>query len=161
MSNEIKTRIKNKVDYLAKWSNSAVELLDGEIAIVRVPTGETHTNPVTGKSEPVTALLMKIGDGSSSFADLPWLSAKAADVYTWAKNEKAVDIPVTVGSTQTTLGAYLAKIDTNGSDISANNSAISGIKNNYLRVDDNNQLVHYQNGSETEIIFDCGGAPID
>lgn len=160
MSKEIKTRIKNKVDYLANWANSTVELLDGEIAIVRVPTGETHTNPVTGKAEPVTALLMKIGDGSSSFADLPWLSAKAADVYTWAKNEKAVDIPVAVGNTSTTLGAYLEKIDINISDISANKSDISAIQSNYIRVDSNNQLVHCENGANTEIIFDCGGAPI-
>jgi hypothetical protein len=28
---------------------------------------------------------MKVGDGTSSFADLKWMSAKASDVYDWAK----------------------------------------------------------------------------
>ena len=65
------TRIKNKVDTLAKWQDYTGTLLDGEIAVVRVPTGTSYTNPVTGKSEPVVELLMKVGDGSTPFADLP------------------------------------------------------------------------------------------
>lgn len=81
------TRIKNKVDNLSAWQSYTGTLLDGEIAVVRVPTGQTYTNPVTGKSEPVVELLMKVGDGSSTFANLPWLSAKASDVYNWAKLE--------------------------------------------------------------------------
>ena len=79
------TRIKNKVDTLAKWNAYTGTLLDGEIAVVRVPTGESYTNPVTGKNEPVVELLMKVGDGSTDFADLKWMSAKASDVYDWAK----------------------------------------------------------------------------
>ncbi len=86
------TRIKNKVDFLSAWQSSAANkvdsntrLLDGEIAIIRVPTGESYLNPVTGKSEPVVELLMKVGDGTSTFDALPWMSAKASDVYNWAK----------------------------------------------------------------------------
>lgn len=79
------TRIKNKVDTLAKWQAYTGTLLDGEIAVVRVPTGETYTNPVTGADEPVVELLMKVGDGSTTFANLPWMSAKASDVYDWGK----------------------------------------------------------------------------
>ncbi len=79
------TRIKNKVDTLAKWQAYTGTLLDGEIAVVRVPTGETYTNPVTGVDEPVVELLMKVGDGSTAFAELPWMSAKASDVYDWGK----------------------------------------------------------------------------
>lgn len=79
------TRIKNKVDTLAKWSAYAGTLLNGEIAVVRVPTGDTYTNPVTGVDEPVVELLMKVGDGSTTFANLPWMSAKASDVYDWGK----------------------------------------------------------------------------
>lgn len=85
MAKTIITRIKNKVDTLAKWSAYTGTLLDGEIAVVRVPTGETYTNPVTGIDEPVVELLMKVGDGTSPFANLPWMSAKASDVYDWAK----------------------------------------------------------------------------
>jgi hypothetical protein len=78
------TRIKNKVDTYSNWVDTT-GLLDGEIAIVRVPTNEVYVNPVTGKSEPVVELLMKVGDGEHDFNDLPWLSAKASDVYDWAK----------------------------------------------------------------------------
>lgn len=82
----INTRIKNRVDTLSAWLGDGVELLSGEIAVVRVPTGDTYVNPVTGAAEPVTELLMKVGDGTSSFDQLPWLSAKASDVYGWAKS---------------------------------------------------------------------------
>ena len=81
----IVTRIKNKVDTLSAWQSYTGTLLNGEIAVVRVPTGETYTNPVTGADEPVIELLMKVGDGTSTFAQLPWMSAKASDVYDWAK----------------------------------------------------------------------------
>ncbi len=84
----IVTRIKNKVDTLSAWQSYTGTLLNGEIAVVRVPTGETYTNPVTGADEPVIELLMKVGDGTSTFAQLPWMSAKASDVYDWAKAAK-------------------------------------------------------------------------
>ena len=97
MSKTIITRIKNKVDNLSVWQNSVVNnvesstrLLNGEIALVRVPTGASQINPVTGKTEPVIELLMKVGDGTSTFDQLPWLSAKAADVYDWAKASTVV-----------------------------------------------------------------------
>ena len=105
MSNQlIKTRIKNKIDTLAQWIEKNPVLLLGEIAFVQVPTGETYVNPVTGADEPVVELLMKVGDGVHKFnevdastgkAYLPWLSAKASDVYNWAKAEKlaADDVP--------------------------------------------------------------------
>lgn len=111
----INTRIKNKVDNYDVWCNSSTTLLNGEIAIVRVQTGDTYTNPVTGKAEPVVELLMKVGDGESSFASLPWLSAKASDVYTWAKNATIEEVPVTinVGNTPTagTISSWLESIN--------------------------------------------------
>lgn len=119
------TRIKNKVDSLSAWQSYTGTLLNGEIAVVRVPTGTSYTNPVTGKTEPVVELLMKVGDGSTAFASLPWLSAKASDVYNWAKLEAATDIPVTINNTSSTLGAYLTKVNTNASNISSNTAKIN------------------------------------
>ena len=92
------TRIKNKVDTYANWKGTT-GLLDGEIAIVRVPTGETYTNPVTGTNEPAWELLMKVGQKDASgnpiaFNDLPWLSAKASDVYDWAKTQDPSSVTV-------------------------------------------------------------------
>lgn len=131
----ISTRIKNKVDNYSTWASSSNNLLNGEIAIVRVPTGESYINPVTGKSEPVVELLMKVGDGTSSFANLPWLSAKASDVYNWAKGATAEDVKIKIkkGSdstaTESTLGAWLKTAydagTANASNISKNTSAIT------------------------------------
>jgi hypothetical protein len=92
MSKTIKTRIKHRIDTLANWLNSTDILLSGEIAIVSTQAEEAYLNPVTGKTEPVADLLIKIGDGTKTFSELPWLSAKAADVYDWAKaSELAFD----------------------------------------------------------------------
>lgn len=77
----LKTRIKLKYDTLTNWQGEGanVVLLKGEIAVCEVPTG--------GSLEQVTppAILFKVGDGVKTFAQLPWASALAADVYAWAK----------------------------------------------------------------------------
>lgn len=123
----INTRIKNRVDSLANWQGEGVSLLPGEIALVRVTT---QTVDEHGNIVDVPALLMKVGEsdgngGTKAFDDLPWLSAIAADVYDWAKSASATDVPVTVGSTTSTLGAYLTQVNTNTSDISKNTAAIA------------------------------------
>lgn len=74
---EFKARLVNKIDTYANWTSNDPVLLKGEIAIVDVPTS---TDVV--QQEP--AVLMKIGDGTKKFSELPWISAKSADVYSWA-----------------------------------------------------------------------------
>lgn len=123
----INTRIKNRVDSLANWQADGVSLLPGEIALVKVTTQTIDDN---GQIVDVPAVLMKVGEsdgngGTKAFDELPWLSAIAADVYDWAKSTSAVDVPVTVGGTASTLGAYLTQVNTNTSDISANTQAIA------------------------------------
>lgn len=80
-SKTLKTRIKLKYDTLANWQagGADVVLLKGEVAICEVPVG--------GSVEQVTppAILFKVGDGVKTFAELPWVSGLAADVYAWAK----------------------------------------------------------------------------
>ena len=80
-SKTLKTRIKLKYDTLANWQGDGADvvLLKGEVAICEVPTG--------GSLEQVTppAILFKVGDGVKTFAQLPWVSGLAADVYAWAK----------------------------------------------------------------------------
>jgi hypothetical protein len=117
----ISTRIKNRLDTYSSWTAEDVELLPGEIAFVKITTQKVDESTREVISEP--ALLMKVGDLGSdnnpkAFNDLPWLSAKAADVYAWAKMEDASQIPVTVstGSGDTvvtsndTLGNWLKSI---------------------------------------------------
>lgn len=74
---EFKARLVNKIDTYANWTSNDPVLLKGEIAIVDVPAS---TDVV--QQEP--AVLMKIGDGTKKFNKLPWISAKSADVYSWA-----------------------------------------------------------------------------
>ena len=128
----IYTRVKNKVDSLAKWQASTTPLLAGEIAIVQVATGASYENPVTGKSEPVVELLMKVGDGTTAFNSLPWLSAKASDVYNWAKKPTAAEVSVKIITgtgenaveTSMTLGDLVRNVNENLADIGALGAAV-------------------------------------
>ena len=84
MANEkiLNTRIQLKYDTLANWNASSVILKPGELAIVQVPTVEAST---------LQPVMFKVGDGSKTFSQLDWASAKAADVYTWAK-KSGIDV---------------------------------------------------------------------
>ena len=77
----LNTRIQLKYDSYENWLKCDKDLLAGEIAIAYLgPTkSETTPSPDNG-SHPV---LFKVGPGK--FANLPWASALAADVYDWAK----------------------------------------------------------------------------
>lgn len=71
-------RLQLKGDALSAWSQANPVLLKNEIAIVTVPAESG-----TVAQEP--AVLFKVGDGTTAFNDLPFVSGKAADVYDWAK----------------------------------------------------------------------------
>lgn len=80
----LKTRIALKYDSYTSWTTSPgkdLVLLKGEIGICEIP----NTDP--GNTEATTAptVLFKIGDGEKKFSELNWASAKAADVFNWAK----------------------------------------------------------------------------
>lgn len=73
------TRIALKIDTLENWNNSTIVLMAGEVAIATASASAGN-----GLSEPVQ--MIKIGNGTDTFAKLPWaFHAKAADVYSWAK----------------------------------------------------------------------------
>lgn len=83
----LNTRIQLKYDTLANWQSEATAdkgallvLKKGELGIVEIPTSSPTAEQVTPP-----AILFKVGDGTTKFKDLPWTSALAADVYTWAK----------------------------------------------------------------------------
>lgn len=75
----LSTRITLKYDTLANWNASQFILKKGEVAICSLDTGET-----VNQSTP-PAVLLKVGDGTRKFSELPWASGLAADVYGWAK----------------------------------------------------------------------------
>jgi hypothetical protein len=77
MAKQINTRILLKYDSYDNWMASSFILKKGEAAICEMK------NTVDQSAEPT--ILVKFGDGSHSFSQLPWGSALAADVYAWAK----------------------------------------------------------------------------
>lgn len=82
MANYLNTRIKLRYDTLENWKSNDPTLLDGELAIVAIPTSSKDLQ-IEGTTPP--QILFKVGPGA--FNSLPYASGKAADVYTWAKQE--------------------------------------------------------------------------
>lgn len=95
----LNTRIVLKNDSLEKWNSSSLILKTGEVALAKIEAPQAGTEPK------VPTYLMKIGDGVSTFAELNWLAASAADVYSWAKKEKLAyaDLPETLRTEITNL----------------------------------------------------------
>lgn len=95
---DLKARLKLKYDLYANWITNDPVLLAGEAAIAVVPaeTGAVVQEPCT---------LIKIGDGTKKFSQLPFVSGLAADVYTWAK---AATKPTYTADEISGLDAYIS-----------------------------------------------------
>jgi len=95
MPNTINTRIQLKYDTLSNWilsstGTNAFKPLKGEICIAEIPkTNETQGNRTKYLDPP--AIGIKVGDGTHTFQELPWIQAIAGDVYSWAKTENKPD----------------------------------------------------------------------
>ena len=84
MANQyLNPRIQLMYDSLANWSTKNPVLLEGELAIAYLGNSHTTTTPDNG-THPI---LFKVGPGN--FNALPWTSALAADVYSWAKKSES------------------------------------------------------------------------
>ena len=79
-------RLSLKYDTLANWNASSLVLNAGEVGIA-VITGNKTLNGDTAQTPDNTppAIALKVGDGTHTFNQLPWLQAIAGDVYAWAK----------------------------------------------------------------------------
>ena len=94
----LNTVIKLRYDSYENWqANSTVVLQAGEAGICTIPA-----DTGTGLNEPAT--LMKIGNGTSTWAQLPWISSLAADVIPSLKGSNPT-LPV---ESVTGLDDYLA-----------------------------------------------------
>lgn len=76
----LNTRIALKYAPISDWNSSSLVLKAGELAIATVPSGDQ-----SGASQHLPAVVMKVGDGTHTFSELPYSQAIAADVYGWAK----------------------------------------------------------------------------
>lgn len=113
----LNVRIKNKYASYESWAQSNLILEPGEIAVayssvdVKVDNG-TAKHPF---------LLMKVGDGVNTFANLPWLSAKAADVLEAVKSEAGLTafIKTVVAASDGDLAALTTRVTTAEGEIDA------------------------------------------
>ena len=88
----LNTRIALKYDSYQNWQTHNPVLLKGEIAIAELPVSENKPGvgePNAAGSTPAIQnapnILIKVGDGINKYNDLKFVSALAADVYSWAK----------------------------------------------------------------------------
>ena len=88
----LNTRIALKYDSYGNWTEHNPILLKGEIAIAELPVSENKPGvgePNAAGSTPAIQnapnILIKVGDGTNHYNDLKFVSALAADVYSWAK----------------------------------------------------------------------------
>lgn len=58
--------------------------LKGEVCIAEISTDVL--NSTTTERKPT---MLKVGDGKTKFSALDWLSAKAADIYSWARQSES------------------------------------------------------------------------
>ena len=82
----LNTKIKLRYDSYENWSSNNPTLLAGEVALVYVPADkvvEVGEHNLTGTTPP--HVLMKVGDGTSDFNSLKYVSALAVDVNSYAK----------------------------------------------------------------------------
>lgn len=115
----LNTRIALKYDSYENWTHHNPILLKGEIAIAELPVSENKPGvgePNAAGSTPAIQnapnILIKVGDGTNHYNDLKFVSALAADVYSWAK---AATKPTYSASEITGLNAYISQTiqDTN------------------------------------------------
>ena len=113
----LNVRIKNKYDSYENWAASGLVLEAGEIAIAY----STVDVKVENGSVKHPFLLMKVGDGEKTFANLPWLSAKAADVLEAAKSEAGLTAFVknVVAASDGDLAALTTRVSTAEGEIDA------------------------------------------
>jgi hypothetical protein len=137
---KIQTRISLKYDSYAAWLNESVadkganlKLLPGELGICEIPSGSSAATTAP-------TVLFKVGaykkdtNGNNTtelytFKELPWASAKAADVYSWAKEASAnnVKVKITKGdeTEEKTLEAWFTSID---SSLNSQEQRISNVE---------------------------------
>lgn len=82
-NNRLNTRILLKYDTYANWTANNPVLLAGEVAIATIESGNLQTVNPNGVDTP--QVLIKVGNGTSNYNDLKFVSGLAADVYSWAK----------------------------------------------------------------------------
>lgn len=85
---QLNTRILLRYDSYASWIDKDPILKAGEVALATVESNFTNGadgNKVAANVQSAPTVLIKVGDGTHHYSELQFTSAKAADVYDWAK----------------------------------------------------------------------------
>lgn len=99
----LQTRIQLKYDTYANWMTNNPILKAGEVAIATIPSGESNDiGTITSNNLP--NVVIKVGDGTSDYQHLKFVSGLAADVYGWAKEK---DKPTYAATEITGLEEYI------------------------------------------------------
>lgn len=115
------TRIQLKYDTYANWSANNPVLKAGEMAIATVAAGEQSMSNLPN-------IVLKVGDGTSHYNDLKFVSALAADVHEWAKAQTK---PVYDAKEITGLADYIAERSDFDTDTQYQLVAVSGATYKY------------------------------
>ena len=113
-TNQIKTRILNKIDSYSNWiKEGAIVLKNGEIGIAQISTSDNQLTP--------PAVGIKVGDGSTPYAQLPWIQAIAGDVTAWCKEnmadfdkfkaQVALAVATSEGALQESINGLIGRVD--------------------------------------------------
>lgn len=83
----LNTRVQLKYDTYANWTSQNPILKAGEMAIATVASNDN--NKASTGFQNLPNIVIKVGDGTSHYNDLKFVSALAADVHEWAKAPSA------------------------------------------------------------------------
>lgn len=115
----LNTRIKLKYDSYENWIAKDPVLLAGEVAIATVATTDAGEN-MTHANLP--NVVLKVGDGSSKYSELKFVSALAADVHSWAK---AAEKPEYTASEIDGITEYIDEVIADHAEIQDTNTTYS------------------------------------
>lgn len=125
----LNARFGLKYDSYENWVKNNPQLLKGEVAIATVTTktGDGH-----GKVSLVPSVVLKVGDGTSTYTALPFVSAPASDVLEACKTEAGLtayinDVIASAGiATDEALSQLSKNVDANADAIETLNGTGEG-----------------------------------
>lgn len=137
-TNTVKMRIQSKYDTYENWIANDPVLLKGEIAIASFSVDDEH-----GVSQVLPTVLIKVGDGTKNYSQLPWVSATAADVYDWAKAETKPTYNYTEIQGTPSIGNGTVTIKKNGTTVGSFNLNDGTAKEINIEVDESDTNTTY------------------
>lgn len=129
-------RIQHKYDSYQAWYDANPVLLSGEPCFITVAAD-------TGAVEQEPVVLIKVGDGITAWRDLPWISAKAADISDWAK---AATKPTYSASEITGMADYISQYVEDTMGITTDTNTVYRI----TKVDDNTYKLQSKGAADAD-----------